>query len=114
MHLISYFAPIFPTSQPILPLAPIEYVRRERSVGDRVRYHAVGQPACSDYPPVVEDAGEQTDVPVRTVLGAEEDGGDPERVGRVRSQPDGLKVFRADEPAHQPATPKELLYERHQ
>src|SRR5215467_3662365 len=115
MHALnSYFTPIFPTSQPILPLAPIEYVRREHSVGDRVRYDAVGQPACSDHPPVVEDAGEQTDVPVGTVLGAEEDGRDPERVVRVRSQSDGLKVLRTDEPAHQPAAPEEFFQDRHQ
>src|SRR5215470_5741522 len=80
----------FPASQPILPLARIEDVRSQRSVGHRVSHDAVGQPACSDHPPVVEDAGEQTYVPVGTVLGAEDDGGDPERVVRVRSQSDGL------------------------
>src|SRR5215467_950945 len=100
--------------QPVLPLITSEDVNCQEPVRHRVRHYAVGQTARPNHPPVVEDAGEQTYVPIGTVLGPEKDGGDPERVVRVRSQPDGLKVFRADEPAHQPATPEELLHDGHQ
>src|SRR5215471_5890684 len=79
-----------------------------------MRHDAVGQPACPDQPPVVDDAGDQAYVPVGAVLSGEEDGRHPEGVGRIGSEPHGLKVLRTYEPAHQPATPEELLEDRHE
>src|SRR5262245_51347383 len=79
-----------------------------------MRDDAVGQPACPNHPPVVGDAGDQAYVPVGAVLGGEEGCRHPEGVGRVSSEPDGLKVFRTYEPAHQPATPEELLEDRNE
>src|SRR5262245_7017203 len=71
---------IAPTSQPVLPVIAVKHVPCKKSVGHRVRHDAVGQSACPDHPPVVEDACEQAYVAVGTVLGSKQDGGDPERI----------------------------------
>src|SRR5215470_11135003 len=111
---VAWKATVLLHSQPVLPVTGAEHVRGQQCVGHCVRHDAVRQLARPDHPPVVEDAGEQTDVPVGTVLGGEKDGGHPERIVRVRSKWNGLKVFWTDEPAHQPAAPEQLLDDRHQ
>src|SRR5215831_4389582 len=65
------------------------------------------------HPPVVEDAGEKPDIPVRSMFRGKERCCQPERVRCVRSKTDGLEVG-TDEPAHQPATPEELLHDGHE
>src|SRR5687767_11334540 len=57
-----------PTLHPVLPLLRHPDVRGEAGVRDGVREHQVAEGARAPHPPVVDDAREQPDLPVRPVL----------------------------------------------
>src|SRR5947209_9234956 len=95
--------------KPILPLSRKHYVSREHAVGDRVGEDAVPQVAGADHPPVVEDAGDEADVPEWAVFGGEKGCRHPEGERREGAQREALEVVGIDNPAHEPAAPEELF-----
>ena len=76
-----------------------------------MRNDAITEAPSAHHPPVVDKSGEEADIPIRAVLGSEQDGCEHHRAARVAAEGDRPEVV-MDEPAHEPRTPEQFLNDR--
>src|ERR1700677_2476821 len=90
---------------PVFPMSREYYVGAQASVGNRMHQNAIAQAARTNHPPVIRDPRDQSDIPIRAMLGSEKRGRDPESASLISAQRD-LFELRRNQPAHQPRAPE--------
>ena len=93
---------------PILPLSISNHVKAQQQVSHGMHDHTSAQRFRTEHPEVINKSGNQTDIPIRPMLDAEKNGGEPKGKRCESSQRDPLKVM-VNEPAHEPGAPKEFF-----
>src|SRR5262249_13598450 len=97
--------------QPILPLISRQDIAREAAIGYGVAQNTIREALGADHPPVVQNASDESHIPVRAMLGGEKYRYRPERLRLISTQRNLLEIL-GNQPAHEPTAPEQFLQDR--